>query len=359
MFERPFIRNAGSHSMRPLAVALAILGFAAPAGLGREPPAAEGFRFGFEPFAALTGGKAAYDAEPKAKTKAPPKDDWEKSVPLGFSIDYTLVSDYIWRGMNFSEFPGEGREKLNHQVGAGISLDLDEKLGLSTNLGTVGFSVWGEWYAANKSDRFNGVPNTSDTHLQEVDWTINWSYDVGETGVSVEAGWIAYEFPNAKRDAYATYEFYGKASFNDARILGVDDVKGLEDGIVSPSVSYYYDYDLVKGGWLEFGVEHGFNFPQEAGPLKHISITPSLALGVDNRYWDKAVGGTGHKSTRLATIVYGLTVGYDLGSALSMPAKYGSLNVEGFLNFSDALRADRAIGLSDELFGGVRIAYGW
>ena len=307
-------------------------------------------------------------AEEKAAAPAPAPaagggDELEKPIGIGFSLDYTLVTDYIWRGANFSEFAGEGREKLNHQVGAGVSLDLDEKLGLPSNLGTVGFSWWGEWYAANKSDRFNGVPNTSDSHLQEADWTINWCYDVGDTGVSVEAGWIAYEFPNLAHDGYTSYEWYGSIGFNDAKILGLDNIKGLEDGIVSPSVTYNYDYDVVKGGWLEIAFSHGFSFDTEAAVLKDLTVTPSVAFGIDNRYWDKALGTT-HKSTRLANILYGLEFGYDLSSALGIPARYGALSLTAFVNFSDALR-DSYTGarpidpLDDEFFGGVTLGYEW
>ena len=36
-----------------------------------------------------------------------------KPVPLTVSVGYGLVTDYIFRGINFSEYPGEGREDLS------------------------------------------------------------------------------------------------------------------------------------------------------------------------------------------------------------------------------------------------------
>ncbi len=60
--------------------------------------------------------------EPIASQDADLSSEWGKSTPITFSFDYTIVSDYIFRGLNFSEYPGEGREKLNHQLGVGLEL---------------------------------------------------------------------------------------------------------------------------------------------------------------------------------------------------------------------------------------------
>jgi len=80
---------------------------------------------------------------------------WTKPIPIGFYLDYTVATDYIWRGINFSEFRGEGREKLNHQLTAGVNYDTGD-------FGKIDFSVWFEWYGAN--DRITGV--NSDGNLQ-------------------------------------------------------------------------------------------------------------------------------------------------------------------------------------------------
>ena len=74
-------------------------------------------------------------------------DGWKKPIPLTFTIDYTLASDYIFRGINFSEYrrrwgqpKNEGREKPNHQLATGVGLDLGD-------FGRAGGSVWFEWFA--------------------------------------------------------------------------------------------------------------------------------------------------------------------------------------------------------------------
>lgn len=273
--------------------------------------------------------------------EAAPPSEWQKPIPISLGIDYALVSDYVWRGVNLSEFAGEGREKLNHQFGVSFSLDLDR-------LGTVGFSWWGEWYAAQKSRRFD-ASGTADTNLQEADYTVNWSYEFEDIGLGLELGWIAYEFPNLSGDAYSTYEIYASASFNDGKWFG------SEEPILNPYVAYYYDIDVVDAGWLEIGVSHDFALDEDVPVMKDITVTPSVILAVDNRYWDKALG-TGHKSTRLGNILFGLSVAYDLGTALGVPDHYGTMSLTGYVNFSQALRHDV---MNDEFYGGITLAYEW
>ncbi len=264
-----------------------------------------------------------------------------KRWPITFNLDYTVVSDYVWRGFNLSEFKGEGREKVNHQLGAAVSVDLDQ-------FGSVGFAWWGEFYTDQKSLGFD-PSGTADTHLQEADYTLNWSYEFKNIGVGMELGWIAYEFPNVSGDGYSTYEIYASLSFNDGKWFG------LEDGVLNPYVAYYLDIDLVEGGWFELGISHEFSLSEDKPLLKDLTLTPSLVLGVDNRYWDKALGTT-HRSTKLAVLLWGLELGYDLSGALGIPAEYGSVSLTAFVNFSDALREDL---LNDELYGGMTLAYEW
>jgi len=49
--------------------------------------------------------------------------------PFSFSLNYALYSDYVFRGINFSEFSREGREKPNHQLTTTVSVDLGPLFG--------------------------------------------------------------------------------------------------------------------------------------------------------------------------------------------------------------------------------------
>ncbi|MFW6155657.1 MAG: hypothetical protein ACOC95_10630 [Planctomycetota bacterium] len=288
---------------------------------------------------------AGADDALEARTPEPAGAKW-----LSFSVDYTLVSDYVWRGINLSEYAGEGREKLNHQMGVGFAIETEPLVG--TDLGTFAGSFWFEWYAGQDDTAFGGGSG----HLQEVDYTLSWSRDVPGLPVSAEIGWIAYQFPQvAGDDPQWTHEVYISLALDDEALFGRE--------LLNPYVAYYMDLDDVQAAWAEVGVSHAFSAADlgiaDLPGFDSLTLTPSLVLGIDHRYYDKAgLGGGGDgTSTRLANLQYGLDVGYDLGGALGMPAKYGSLTLNGFLRFSQLFHDEGAAG--DELWGGVTVGFAW
>ena len=278
-----------------------------------------------------------------------PTAEWKKPIPVGFYLDYTLTTDYIWRGINMSEYRGEGREKLNHQFTAGVTYDTGD-------FGTIDFSAWFEWYGANSKV---GAP--TDGNLQEVDYTIAWTYDLSRLCPSVPVeltlGWIGYDFPQFSDDAGFTNEYFIGLALDDQKLLG--------EGwfALNPTVTYYQDIDDVgafgQGSWLEFGISHEFALAGcptmgSIPVVKDLTVTPSFTLTMDIGYL-----GAG---TRVATNQYGLEVGYDLGKALNLPKQYGSLSVTGFLNYSDAVTDDTTNfgpNLQDEFWGGVSVGWEW
>ena len=303
-----------------------------------------------------TGGVwlAAMDekvGQPSAPPSAPAKaKGWEKPIPVGFYLDYTLATDYIWRGINLSEYRGEGREKLNHQMTAGVNYDTGD-------FGKIDFSVWFEWYGAN--DNISGV--NSDGSLQEVDYTIAWTYDLSKicpkVPVELSLGWIGYDFPQISDDPGFTNEYFIGLALDDQKLLGESWFA------LNPTVTYYQDLDDVgsmgQGSWLEFGISHEFALADcpklgSVPIVKDLTVTPSFTLTMDIGYL-----GAG---TRVATNQYGLDVGYDLGKALSLPKQYGSLAVTGFLKYSDAVTdgaTNFGANLNDEFWGGVSVGWKW
>lgn len=306
--------------------------------------------------ASFAGGQQAMSqpTDPTTPTSSGPQ--WQKPFPLGFSLEYTLVSDFVWRGMNLSEYPGEGREKPNHQLCATMELDTTDILGEGTYFGTLGGSVWFQWYAAQQR-----LTPWADTNLQEVDFGVSWTYEIDTINTSVELGWLAYHFPPYRRsgspesDVSSTCEVYAKVSFDDSLIFG--------RSLFNPYIAYYHDMDLVKAGWFELGVSHDFELSQlgmdDMPVLKDITITPSVVLGISHRFYDKGdVGSANSVATRLGNLEYGLDITYDLSGALGMPQKYGTLSIGGFINFSQAFH-NTSPDINDVLYGGMTLGYSW
>jgi len=217
-----------------------------------------------------TASLAAAEEETPVSAEAAP--EWTKSCPFSIGVDYTLVSDYVWRGVNLSEYRGEGRERPNHQMNVGMSYD-------TGNFGSINAGFWFEWYGGQKA-----MDSSSDGHLQEVDYTLSWSYDIEPLAMGVEVGWIAYQFPQASGDLKTTHELFLGLSFDDSKLFGT------ESSVLNPTVKYYYDIDLVEGGqFLEFGISHDFALADmgcgQTPILKDLTVTPSVTLGVDHRYF--------------------------------------------------------------------------
>jgi hypothetical protein len=281
-----------------------------------------------------------------------------KPVPwLTVGVEYALVSDYVWRGIPLSDYRGEGREKPNHQLTVRASVETSELFGV--NLGSAGATVWWEWYA--DQDVLNRLAGNTDVseHNQEVDYALSWNCDLPEGPLSsVEVGWIYYKFPALHGDARGTQEVYASLGLNDTALWKA---VGLEGFSLNPYVACYVDVDDVQGSWIEAGVSREVALADlgvgGVPVLKDMTLTPSVTFGVDHRYMDRLFA-TGHRSTKLANVTYGLALALDLSRALSIPPRFGSLTLTGFLHFSQNVRDDLP-GYHDQWFGGMRFAWEW
>ena len=290
-----------------------------------------------------------------AEEKAPPADEKpaakeaEKAAKSGFTfgIDYALVSDYVWRGINRSEYAGEGREQLNHQLGISVKSAMKD-LGLP-DVGAVKLSAWFQYYLGNESTTFD--PG-ADHKLQEIVYTLAWQHEIPDTPLTVAAGLIGYNNVHTATDLHYTFEVFGKVILDDGALLGQD------EAVFSPSLAYIWDFDAVNAGVAVAAIEHKFALDDVAEELQGITVTPSAAIILDNRYIDKRLASagapTGHKSTTLSSWQFGLVGSYDLGSALELDS---DLTVSLFANFSNALSRSELPVLNDEFFGGLKI--GW
>lgn len=295
---------------------------------------------------ALTGFAAAQPQE--KETTAQPTDatvveEGFSGSPFSLGVTYSLYSDYVWRGINLSEYGGEGRERLNHQVDVALDVDLGLLFGQDAGTcGTLTVGGWFEWFAGQKKLD----PEKGGQNLQEVDYYLTWAYDVEAIATTVSLGYIFYTFPNATD--INTQEWLIGFEHNDAWMW-----KGLwpenEDGVLNPSFTLYHDVDASGGSafWMEFGLSHEF----EIAPS--LTLTPSWTLGIDSNMYHY-VGGDPHgNTTRLANMLWGVDLTYDLSGVLKCP-----MTVSGFVYFSDALGSAEDSGfIQDEFFGGLSI--GW
>jgi len=281
--------------------------------------------------------------------------------PATFDITYYVYSDYIFRGINFSEYAGEGREKPNHQMTMALGIDMAKWLGHEPgSWGTFAFETFFEWYAAqDQLDPVNGGQN-----LQEVDYTLSWSYPLEEIETDLTLGWTYYLFPNLhywlERDNIAgndnddrTHEWWVRFEHNDAWMWDWWWPEN-EEGVLNPSFLFVQDIGTGAGNamWMELGLSHEFKLCPKC------SITPSWTLGIEHDYYHHFGGAVEKNTWRFANMLWGVDLGYDLTELLRIPEGYGSVALGGFLYFSQALGAAEDNGIiQDELFGGMSIGY--
>ncbi len=320
----------------PAALALPALHYAAPSfALGpQDAPASQ-------PDLAKPSPKAGVEAE-----KQPPEGE-ETEKLFSFNITYYLYSDYVFRGVNYSDYLGEHGERLNHQMSTNLIVDIAQLFKAeSGSYGEFNFGTFLEWYAGQRALD----PEKGGNGWQETDYYLSWAYEVKPLHTTATLGYNFYTYPYAHE--LESSEWFVKLDHNDAWLW-----KGLwpdnEDGILNPFIAYYHDVRYAAGGgWLEFGGSHSFEiFP-------NFTATPGVTLAVDNRYLDRTLDTGDVGSTKLAYIQYGLNVAYELSKALKIPERFGSITLSGFLYFNETVgqpHRDRLI--RDELFGGMSV--GW
>lgn len=306
-------------------------------------------------------------AETPAMESSVSKPAWIPTI----AIDYTIVSDYVWRGINFSEYPGEGREALNHQLG----FNLEWALG---DYGRVGGGIWWEFWA-DQNNTAAGLNNNQygtmeNNHVQEIDYYVYYGYTIEPVGLDAEIGFIWFDFPAVRHqamgpqggalasgDAATTQELYLNLSWDDSmlwRALGVS----CDGPILNPYLYTGFELDVGAGGvYQEFGLSHDFALSDwtQCPVIKDVTVTPSWSMAwgfgwMETFSLDPQAGNGDYDG--LQNMNFGLNVNWALSDTLNVPEEFGSMYLAGFLNYSQALNSN---WLNDEFYGGMSVGWEW
>jgi hypothetical protein len=270
----------------------------------------------------------------------------EMAMPaIGFGLTYALYSDYIFRGVNFSEYPGEGKEELNHQLTVSLSADLGD-------FGSVGADAWFEWFAGQ--DQID--PEKGGHNLQEIDYVFWWGYGIEPISTDLTVGWTYYYFPNlayslrqdgdpGNNNDNHSQEFWFSLDHNDAwmwKSLWPDN----EEGVLNPSFFMAWDIGSLLGTWMELSFSHDFDVPG----VDNLTITPGYTVHADCNYWTEGA--------KLAGETLSLVAAYDLTPVLQLPEWAGSMSITGELYFFDAWgnMEDNGV-IQDEFWGGMSLSW--
>jgi hypothetical protein len=268
---------------------------------------------------------------------------------LTMQLKYTYASRYIWRGRE--KFPEN--DSCNNQYSLAASLDIAQMLGQE----------------AGKFGRVNGAiffqtGNNSDTRdLQEVDYTVSYSYDFDEIGLTTEVGFIYYAYPGMS--GANTQELFFKLGMNDGLIM--QGLLGIGDGtpLLNPTLAVYFDIDEAAGGtWTELGMSHDFVLSElgcaDIAVLKDLTLGANMTLGWACGYPESNSGRDTayyeNDTNSGMTNNFGMTADLDLQSMLDLPDCM-AMNLGVFMNYTCSMDANRPY--VDVLWGGVSLSVGF
>lgn len=181
-----------------------------------------------------------------------------QAVP-SIDAELALNSKYVWRGMTITDDPVL-------------------QPGVSATLGGIGASIWGN---IDTSD-----VNGNEWEFNEIDYSL--FYSLGAPMVSLDFGFIYYDFPNTNADATTELFVAAEASV-----------------ILSPHVAIYRDIDEIKGTYFEIGAAHTL-------PIGTMGLELSADLGLGSEGYNKGyfgVGGVGSLTDDPSTGFNNLTIG--------------------------------------------------
>ncbi|MFN7962233.1 MAG: hypothetical protein U0002_13270 [Thermoanaerobaculia bacterium] len=194
------------------------------------------------------------------------EDEAEKSWSLGASVDRATI--YLFRGSDLL-----GNEPVIFP---------------SVRYGYGGLSL--SYYGY-----FGDIKNGG--NYAEADFLVDYTFSLGDK-VSVTLGGLTYQFNHdAERDLafLDTYEYYAIVGF---------------DVPLSPTLSFYRDFDKVNGGYLTLSLSHSFPLGSKA------SLDLSGAYSLDFHYNNKAKGnGTPND------LLFGLNIPWQINDRFSVHAQ--------------------------------------
>ena len=225
----------------------------------------------------------------------------EDTVSVSASAD--VVSKYVWRGQNVVD-------DWVLQPGMGIGYK-----GLTA-------SVWG-----NVDLHGDAV---DDGELNEVDYVIDYSSTFpGQDILGYSVGLIYYDFPNTPFPG--TAEIYG----------------GLSASVpLSPSVTWFYDFDEADGSYVQFSVGHGFEKVTQWTTDAYCDLEVGASLAYASAGYDDYYFGVNDSAFN------------DLTLSAGVPITIDNWTIKPIIAYSMMIDSDirQATGKSDNLWGGISIA---
>jgi len=251
---------------------------------------------------------------------------------VNFRLDAFYSTDYVFRGIDRSETSGtedSGNVQIDGQMRFELGRFPDLFLGVFTNI--------------NDADPIS--------RFQEI--RPYYGLELTARPIIFTVGNTFYIFPD--RDAFNTAEVFAQLKLDDSYFFRTD------DPVFSPYVMAAWDYDKHDGFYIEAGVRHDWaleGLPIVISPvaraayvINHKAFREGGLTGNDPSF----EAGTTGDDTGFQHYEVGLELTYRLNELLSIPARYGQLDLKGYLFYTDQLQND--LRADTELYGGLGVGF--
>ncbi|MEO8276358.1 MAG: hypothetical protein ABI639_09065 [Thermoanaerobaculia bacterium] len=257
---------------------------------------------------------------------------FRRAATLGLAVTGLIASATFAQEKNWSL--DVGADYSTRYMFRGVPLLGDNEVITPHATFSIGsFNAYYYGYLGDVPADFTASGHTASYHEDDfgADFTIPFSDKFGLT-----LGAVSYMYSNEVTDEYGfedTYELYAIAAW---------------DVPFSPTISYYRDMDVVKGGYATFGVSRSYPLGTKA------SLDFSAAVGFDFGYnlGESVAAGTGLEKSNgdLNDVLVGINIPIQINDWLSVHAQ---------VQESIALKVLDDLGVDDETIvtGGVGFTF--
>ena len=277
-------------------------------------------------------------AEPPS-VYAPPEpeqpDDLTNRGGVNVDLNFRYLTDYNYRGISFNRAvytpPAVGRPQTGKLHASNFQADGT----LTFDLGKLPHPFVSVLANINDSDPLS--------RFQEIRPSAGFDYSLRPIGL--RAGVNAYIYPERERldPSPNTAEAFVKLTLDDSYFFLTD------RPILSPYVYAAYDYQLNNGWYLEAGFNHAFEFPDQGA-----TVTPYFDVAYVSHF-DRTFVAVSAQDSGFQHYDVGLTGDVSLNHLFTLPRRYGTFLIEGYLTYTGKFSND--VLANTEVWGGVGLKY--
>ena len=273
-----------------------------------------------------------------APPEAPTLEQGSNEGPVKLDLTVGYWTDYVFRGIDRSE-SGGSEDSPNILFDGSMHFDLgrypDLFVGVFTNI-----------YDSDPVSRFQEIRPY-------------FGLELTARPITLAVGNSFYIYPD--RDDFNTAELWAKMTIDDSYFFRTD------DPVFSPYILAAWDYDTYNGLYVELGVRHDFEIedtPLTLSPVARVAYVsgnkefrkvPVGAASPDPAF-DFGPSGSGDDSG-FQHYELGLEATYGLNVLFNIPARYGKLDLKGYLFYTDGI--DDKLRADSELYGGVGLGFSY